>query len=253
MALSIVVLIKQVPDMNAVRVDKTSGKPLLGDQLVLGSADAIAVEAALQLKESQGGDVTVVSAGPASTRDALQRALAMGADRALHVPLESQNGADTFAVANVIAKAIGDLQADVILAGQQADDYESGQVPAQVAELLGLPQVSWVTRLEVTSDGLSMERDTEDGRQQVIARTPVMIMAADGLNEPRYPSLKGIMAAKKKPLDAIDAIALEPSSNISWSSPVAPQKPTAGVIVQDKPAAEAVAELVAWMKARNLA
>ena len=253
MAYSIVVLIKQVPDMNAVRVDKNSGKPLLGDQLVLGAADAIAVEAAIQLKEAHGGDVTVVSAGPASARDALQRTLAMGADKALLVQVDQPNRLDTLVISSVLADALRSLTFDILLTGQNSDDYESGQVPAQIAELLGLPQVSWVTRLEATADGLAMERDTEDGKQQVVASTPVVIMAADGLNEPRYPSLKGIMAAKKKPLETVGASPVSASSGISWTEPVAPQKAPAGIIVQDKPSAEAVAELVAWLKMKNLA
>ena len=253
MAYSIVVLVKQVPDLNAVRVDKASGKPILGDQLVLGAADAIAVEAALRLKESEGGEVTVVSAGPPSVKDALQRALAMGADRALLVPVDQPNAIDTLAISRILVEALADLTFDILLTGQNSDDYESGHVAAQVAELLGLPQVSWVTKLESTADGLAMERDTEDGKQAVVASTPVVIMAADGLNEPRYPSLKGIMAAKKKLLETAATPAAVPASAISWTDPAAPQKPPAGIIVQDKPAADAAGELVAWLRSKNLA
>lgn len=253
MAYSIVVLVKQVPDLNAVRVDKASGKPLLGDQLVLGAADAIAVEAALQLKEAHGGEVTVVSAGPPSVKDALQRALAMGADRALLAPIDQANALDTLALSRTLAGVLSGLTFDILITGQNSDDYESGQVPAQVAELLGLPQVSWVTKLEAVDGGLAMERDTEDGKQRVVAAPPVVIMAADGLNEPRYPSLKGIMAAKKKPLETADVAAASVTAGIGWSDPSAPQKPPAGIIVQDKPAAEAVSELVAWLKTKNLA
>ena len=103
MAYSIAVLVKQTPDLNAVRVDKASGKPLLGDQLVMSSADAIAVEAALQLKEAHGGEITVVSAGPPSVKDVLQRALAMGADRGVLIPVDAPNALDTLAMAKVIA------------------------------------------------------------------------------------------------------------------------------------------------------
>jgi electron transfer flavoprotein beta subunit len=142
---------------------------------------------------------------------------------------------------------------DIVLAGQNSDDYESGHVPAQVAEYLGLPQVSWVTKLEVADSGLAMERDTEDGKQQVIAQTPLMIMAADGLNEPRYPSLKGIMAAKKKPMDTAEAPSTSTATGISWSEPVAPKRAPAGIMVQEKPASEAAAELIAWLKSKNLA
>jgi electron transfer flavoprotein beta subunit len=252
MAFSIVVLVKQTPDLNAVRVDKSTGKALLGDQLVMSSADAIAVEAALQLKEAHGGELTVVTAGPASSRDVLQRALAMGADRGLQVQSDGASSLDTLATAHLLADAIRGISFDLLFAGQNSDDYESGQVGAQVAELLGLPQVSWVTHIELAGDELRFERDTEDGKQQVVAATPLVVLAADGLNEPRYPSLKGIMAAKKKPIDAVTPSNAPIPSGISWSEPVAPSKTSSGVIVQDKPAAEAVAELVGWLKTNKL-
>jgi electron transfer flavoprotein beta subunit len=252
MAFSIVVLVKQTPDLNAVRVDKSTGKALLGDQLVMSSADAIAVEAALQLKESHGGEVTVVTAGPASARDVLQRALAMGADRGLHVQSDGVNSLDTLATSRLLADSVRGLSFDLLFAGQNSDDYESGQVGAQVAELLDLPQVSWVTRIEVAGEELRFERDTEDGKQGVIGSTPLVVLAADGLNEPRYPSLKGIMAAKKKPIDAITPSSVPASSGISWSEPLAPSKTSSGVIVQDTSAAEAVAELIDWLKTNKL-
>lgn len=252
MAFSIVVLVKQTPDLNAIRVDKSTGKPLLGDQLVMSSADAIAVEAALQLKEAHGGEVTVVTAGPASARDVLQRALAMGADRGIHVQADGVNGLDTLATAHLLADAVRGTTFDLLFAGQNSDDYESGQVGAQIAELLGLPQISWVTRIDVAGDELSFERDTEDGKQGVVASTPLVVLTADGLNEPRYPSLKGIMAAKKKPIDAVTPVNAPVAAGISWSEPLAPSKASAGIIVQDKPATEAVAELVEWLKTNKL-
>ena len=98
---------------------------------------------------------------------------------------------------------------------------------------------------------MTMERDTEDGKQGVVAATPLLVMAADGLNEPRLPSLKGIMAAKKKPVETVSAPTIA-ASGISWSEPVAQQKSAGGIIVQDKPAAEAAAELVAWLKENKL-
>lgn len=251
MAFSIVVLVKQTPDLNAVRVDKTSGKALLGDQLVISSADANAIEAALQLKEAHGGEVTVVAAGPASVKDVIQRTLAMGADKGVIIPVDGVNGIDTLALAKAIAPVVQGIGFDLILTGQNSDDYESGQVAAQVAELLGVAQVSWVTKLASDGATLTMERDTEDGKQGVIASTPLLVMAADGLNEPRLPSLKGIMAAKKKPVETVAALSVA-SSGISWSEPVAQQKSAGGIIVQDKPAAEAAAALVAWLKENKL-
>src|SRR6478609_7151298 len=118
MALSIVVLVKQTPDLNAVRVEKSSGKALLGDQLVLSSADGNAVEAALQLKEAHGGEVTVVTAGPASVKDVIQRTLAMGADRGVIIPVDGVNGIDTLALATAIAPVVQGIGFDLILTGQ---------------------------------------------------------------------------------------------------------------------------------------
>ncbi|CAN5373595.1 electron transfer flavoprotein subunit beta/FixA family protein [soil metagenome] len=252
MAFSIVVLVKQTPDLNAIRVDKATGKPLLGDQLVISSADAIAVEAALQLKEAHAGEVTIVSAGPASVRDVITRALAMGADRGIHLQVDGMSKIDTLGTARLLAESVRDLGLDLLLAGQNSDDYESGQVGAQVAELLGLPQISWVTKLEVVGDELSFERDTEDGKQVVVASTPLVVLTADGLNEPRYPSLKGIMAAKKKTIDTVVPAEIPVAAGISWSDPIAPSKTAAGIILQDKPASEAVAELVDWLKTNKL-
>ena len=165
MAFSIVVLVKQTPDLNAVRVDKSSGKPLLGDQLVLSSADANAVEAALQLKEAHGGEITVVTAGPASVKDVVQRTLAMGADKGIIIPIDNVNAIDTLSLARAIAPVVQEIGFDLILTGQNSDDYESSQVGAQVAELLGIAQVSWVTKLETDGVKLTMERDTEDGKK----------------------------------------------------------------------------------------
>lgn len=252
MAFSIVVLLKQTPDLNAIRVEKATGKPLLGDQLVMSSADAIAVEAALQLKEAHGGEVTIVSAGPASVRDVITRALAMGADRGIHLQVDGVSKIDTLGTARLLADSVRDLGFDLLLAGQNSDDYESGQVGVQVAELLGLPQISWVTKLDVIGGELSFERDTEDGKQGVVASPPLVVLTADGLNEPRYPSLKGIMAAKKKTIDTIVPAKIPVAAGISWSDPIAPSKAAAGIILQDKPAIDAVAELVDWLKSNKL-
>ncbi len=117
--------------------------------------------------------------------------------------------------------------------------------------MLGIAQVSWVTKLETDGTTLTMERDTEDGKQGVVTSTPVLVMAADGLNEPRYPSLKGIMAAKKKPVETVAAPAIS-DANVTWSEPRAQEKSASGIIVQDKPAAEAAGELVAWLKTNKL-
>lgn len=237
--------------MNAVRIDKGSGRPVLSDQRVISSYDEYAIEEALLLKEAHGGEVTVMSAGPPAVRDALTRALAMGADRGLLIHMPDVQDLDTLAVASILAEQVKKLSYDLVLVGQNSDDYESGQIGPQVAELLNLPMVSSVMGLEVEGDLLVLKRDVEDGSQTVEAPMPALLMAITGLNEPRYPSLRGIMAAKKKPLDIVEVDAVEPS-RLSWGEPEAPERSTSGILVQEVPAAEAAQQLVGWLREQKL-
>ena len=252
MPYSIVVLIKQVPDMNTVRLDRASGKPMLSGQLAISSYDDYAIEEALKIKEAHGGEVTVISAGPASVKDAVSRALAMGADRGIAVQLDGVNNLDTLQVAEVLAEQVRGIQPDIVLAGQVSDDNATGQVGPQVAELLGMPSLGSIASVEPDGNALTILRDTEDGRQTIRVETPVMLMAQAGLNEPRYPSLKGIMAAKKKPLVTVAAAAPAAEKRVSWSEPFVPKKESAGVLIQDQPPAEAARQLVAWMREMKL-
>jgi len=252
MPYNIVVLIKQVADMNAVRVDHSNGKPIFSGQQMISSYDEYAIEEALKLKEQYGGEVIAVSAGPPSVKDVLNRALAMGTDRAVQVLADNINGLDTLAVANLLAEQLKQLSFDIIFAGQNSDDYETGHVPPQIAEILGLPQVSSVVTLEADGGRLTLSRDTEDGRQIVEVETPVMLMAMTGLNEPRYPSLKGIMAAKKKPLDTVDSGVGNDGNRASWNDPIAQEKAASGTILRDVPPAEAAKQLVGWLKEQKL-
>ena len=201
MPLNIVVLIKQVPDMNAVKIDRTAGKPVLSGQLVVSSFDEYAIEEAIRLKDAHGGEITVVCAGPTSAKDAITRALAMGADKGVHLLVSDTSGVDTLALATALSGFLSGLAFDLVLFGQNSDDSMTGHVGPQVAELFGLPHVSSVTKVTVADRHLTVARDTEDGKQTVELDLPAVLLAMTGLNEPRYPSLKGIMAAKKKPID----------------------------------------------------
>jgi electron transfer flavoprotein beta subunit len=251
MPYKIVVLIKQTPDMNAVRVDRASGQVQMTGQPVISSHDASALEAAIQLKEAQGGEVTVISAGPASVKDALQRALGMGADKAVHVAIDDLASVDTLSLARLLADQIKPLEPDLIFAGQTSDDGGSGQVGPQVAEILGLPKIGSISALSVEGDQATVGRDSEDGRQTVEAKLPLVLMIQSGLNEPRYPSLKGMMAAKKKPTDVVAASPAR-TAGIDWSQPYAPARTSSGTIVQGIAADEAAAQLVDWLKERKL-
>jgi electron transfer flavoprotein beta subunit len=252
MPLNVAVLIKQVPDMNAVKIDRATGKPVFGGQQAISSYDEYAVEEALRLKEAHGGEVAVVAAGPPSAKDALTRALAMGADRAVLIAAPNVNQLDTLAVARVLANQLRGQGFDLILAGQTADDNESGQVGPQVAELLNVPLISNAIGLEVNGERLVVLRDTEDGQQTVETGMPAVLLASTGLNTPRYPSLKGIMAAKRKPLESMPAEGETGDARISWGEPYVPERTSSGVILQDVSPAEAARQLVTWLKEQKL-
>lgn len=252
MPYTIAVLIKQVPDMNTVRLDRSSGKPILSGQLAISSYDDYAIEEALKIKEAHGGEVTVISAGPASVKDAVTRALAMGADSGIVVQLDRVNDLDSLQTAEILVEQIRMVEPDIVLAGQVSDDNATGQVGPQVAELLGMPSLGSIASIEPNGSALTILRDTEDGRQTIEVQTPVMLMAQAGLNEPRYPSLKGIMAAKKKPLKTVEASAPNDERSVSWSEPFVPKKESSGVLIQDQSPAEAAKLLVAWMREMKL-
>jgi electron transfer flavoprotein beta subunit len=246
----IAVLVKQVPDLNALRIDSATGKPVFSGQMVISSYDDYAIEEAIRLKETHGGEVTVVSAGPAGAKDAVSRALAMGADTGLLLETAASE-IDTRVLARVLADRLQDGGYDLILTGQSSDDSGTGQVGPQVAEYLGLPSVSSVIGLDINGSTVTLVRDTEDGKQKVTAEVPLLVMASSGLNEPRYPSLKGIMAAKKKPIEIAKVNVANPQ-DITWGEPYREQHVTSGTIISDVPAAEAAAKLAAWLREKKL-
>jgi electron transfer flavoprotein beta subunit len=251
--LSIAVLIKHVPDMNAIRIDRASGRIIPSQQLVMSSYDEYAVEAALRLKESFGGEVIAVAAGPAQARDVVTRALAMGADRGVHLELEDVNATDTLGMASILSDALRPLECNLIIAGQTSDDLESGQVGAQVAELLKMPIISNVVEITINESGLLVRRDMEDGYQTVRSTLPAVLLSSTGLDQPRLPSLKGIMAAKKKPIESL-AARVPAERRLAWEMPQVPAKSVTGTVVnlQDVSTTEAVKQLVGWLRAQKL-
>jgi electron transfer flavoprotein beta subunit len=251
--LTIAVLIKQVPDMNAIRIERANGRIVPSAQLVMSSYDEYAVEAALRLKESFDGEVIAVAAGPAKARDVITRALAMGADRGMHVEMEDVNTTDTLGIASVLSNALRPLECNLVIAGQTSDDFETGQVGAQVAELLKMPVISNVVEITIDRDGMLVRRDMEDGYQTVRSTLPAVLLSSTGLDQPRLPSLKGIMAAKKKPVDTVVA-SVPAQRRLAWETPQVPTKTISGTIVnvQDCSAADAAKQLVAWLQERKL-
>jgi electron transfer flavoprotein beta subunit len=250
--LKILVLVKHVPDPNAIRFD-ASGKFAANTARVVNEYDQYALEAAVQIKEQHDDvDVTVVTIGPASAKDAVTRGLAMGADQGILIAGEPGE-IDSLHTAMALAEIARGDSFDLIFVGQETSDSGSGNVGPQLAGLLGLPLVSNVVELEVKADGsLTMEREVEDGRHVVSVKPPVVICALTGLNEPRYPSLKGIMAARRKPIDERQLADLpSPDAEMTWGSLRQEERAVEGTVIDDE-AESAAKQVVAILKERNL-
>ena len=201
--MNIVVLMKQVPDTEGDRkldpsdntVDRTVVDP------VINYIDEFAIEEGLLLKEAHGGEVTILTVGPERATESIRKALSMGADKAVHVSDEAIHGSDAVATAKVLAKALGGLEWDVAIAGSEATDARGAVVPALLAEVLGVPQLTHARKVTIDGSTVTIERVTDVGYEKVEGSTPAVISVAEKINEPRYPSFKGIMAAKSKPIE----------------------------------------------------
>lgn len=224
--MNILVLLKAVADSEAMIKPAADGKTVALDGIswILNPYDEYAVEEALKLRDADGsGEVVAVGFGDDNVPKVLRTALAMGVDRAVHV--SGSVTLDPLATARVLAAALKDLTYDLILAGKQAIDHDQHGVAIMVAELLDLPSVSVVTKLEKTGSGLRLEREVEGGVEIVETPLPCLITCQKGLNEPRYASLKGIMAAKKKPLDTVSAVAAAPEVEVLAVESRPPRQP----------------------------
>jgi electron transfer flavoprotein beta subunit len=201
--MNIVVLVKQVPDTYSERKLDGSDGTLDRDatDAVLDEINERAVEAALQLKEANdGSEVTVLTMGPDRATDAIRKALSMGADKAVHLSDEALRGSDAVQTARALAKAIGTVEYDLVIAGNEASDGRSAAVPAMVADVLGLPALTHAREVTVEGSSVTVKRETDDGVTFLTADLPAVVSVGEKINEPRYPSFKGIMAAKKKPV-----------------------------------------------------
>lgn len=248
--MNIFVFVKRVPDTESkIRIDHAT--PRIHDEdlnFVLSPYDEYAVEEALKLREAQGGTVTVFSAGPDDTAIILKKALAMGADEAVHIKDEAPEAYDGLRTARILVAAMKQKypEFDLLLFGKQSVGADNAQVPAMVAELLDLPQVNVVTKLEINADGGTAYREIEGATEKVVFSLPAVISAQKGLNEPRYETLKGIMMAKRKEIPRIELAELGLTEEdltpglvlLSLDSPPARQ---AGKVIDDEPAAAAKA------------
>ena len=203
----IAVCVKEVPDAaQHKRIDPETKRLERSGEGALNHFDTQAVEEALKVKEAQGdAEVVLVSLGPAGALDSLRKALAMGADRAVLVTDEAAAGSDLVATSRALAAVLEREQADLVLFGQQSSDSDGAVLGAAVADRLRRPVISQVAELTVAEGKIRDKRQTEFGYDVIEAQLPAVVAVSDAINEPRYPSLKGIMGAKKKPQESLSA------------------------------------------------
>jgi electron transfer flavoprotein beta subunit len=208
-ALKILVTVKLVPDTNADKRIDPATKRLVrtGVETVLNPFDEYAIEAALQLKEklNDGSTVTVVSMTPATGKEIVRKALAMGADDAVMISDDTLAGCDLWGTSVALAAAIKLQNADIVIAGTQSTDAISGDLPGMLAEKLGIPGLTYARTLEVSDGRVRVQRETDNGYMTISAPLPALVSVTKSANEPRYPSLKGIMGAKKKEIKQLAA------------------------------------------------
>lgn len=198
--MNIIVCIKQVPNTNEVKIDPKKGTLIReGVPSIINPEDKHGLEEALRLREEIGGKITVLTMGPPQAKLALKEALAMGADEAILVSDRAFAGSDTLATSYVLSKAIEKIgNFDIIFCGRQAIDGDTAQVGPQIAENLGISQVTYATKFNINNDLVEIHRALEDGYSVVETKLPVLVTVLDKINEPRYPSIKGVVNAFNK-------------------------------------------------------
>jgi electron transfer flavoprotein beta subunit len=260
----ICVLVKEVPDAAVEkRIDPGTGRLDRSGERNLNPFDTHAIEAAMQLKE--GGalsvdEVVAVTMGPETAERALRKAISLGADRSVHLADAALAGSDVNGTGYALAKALEREQPDLVLLGQQSDDGECYTIGAVVADHLRMPSLTQVIKIDVADGALRCERQAEYGYDTVQVSLPAVISVGDAINEPRYPSLKAIMGAKKKPLDKLSAAdaGIEPDrvgfdhARAHCIEFAAPPAKGAGRIIEDEDTAATVEQIVAWLDERKL-
>jgi len=203
--MNIVVCVKQVPD-TAVERTLRAGEGTLDRETpdgLINELDEYAIEEGLKIAEAHGGEVTILSMGPAKASESIRKALSMGADKAVHVSDEALAGSDALATSLVLAGALRQTGFDLVILGSESTDARTGVVPAMLAERLGVPQLTLASTVDVDGESVTVRRVTDDGYATVTGSLPAVVSVVEKINEPRYPSFKGIMAAKKKPVQTL--------------------------------------------------
>jgi electron transfer flavoprotein beta subunit len=202
--MNIVVLVKQVPDSGLARqLDAQLRVDRSGANNVMGELDEYAVEAALQLKEAHGGEVTVLTLGPEQANVTVRKALAMGADKALHIVDDAVGGSDALTTSAILAAALGRLEWDLVIAGAESTDSGMGVMPHLLAARTGKPALTGARKIDIAERAVTVEHQRANGYDVLSANLPAIVSVWDTINTPRYPSLKGIMASKRKPVETL--------------------------------------------------
>ena len=262
--MKICVLVKEVPDAAVrKRIDPATGRLDRSGERNLNPYDTHAIEAAMQLREGGAVDVeeiVAVTMGPESAVRALHKAVSLGVDRSVHLCDDALAGSDVAATGYALAQALLSESPDLVLLGQQSDDGECYTVGAVVADHLRMPSLTQVIKLDVVDGMLRCERQAEYGYDTVEVDFPAVISVGDAINEPRYPSLKAIMGAKKKPLDQLAAsdVGIDPArvggehSAARWIGALEPPRKPAGQIIEDEDTDKTVEQIIAWLDERKL-
>jgi electron transfer flavoprotein beta subunit len=242
--MKIAVCVKQVPDTWAEKQLRAADSTLDRESAdgVMNELDEYAVEEALKLAEAHGGEVTVVTMGPERAAETVRKALSMGADAGVHLVDDALHGSDALATSYALAQVLGGRGFDLVIFGSESTDARMSVVPAMVAERLGVAQLTFAQKVDVAGSAVTIQRATETGYDTVEASMPAVVSVVEKINEPRYPSFKGIMAAKKKPVETLtvadaglDASRLGLSA--AWSTvadfAARPPKPAGTVVVDD--------------------
>ena len=241
--MNIVVCMKQVPD-TAVERTLTGEGTLDRASLdgLINELDEYAIEEGLKIAEAHGGEVTILSMGPGKAADSIRKALSMGADKAVHVTDDGLAGSDALATSAALAAALRQVGFDLVILGSESTDARTGVVPAMLAERLGVPQLTLASKVDISGSDVTVRRVTDDGYAVVQASLPAVVSVVEKINEPRYPTFKGIMAAKKKPVQtltladlSVDASAVGLANAATWVNDFAARPPRqAGQIVKDE-------------------
>jgi electron transfer flavoprotein beta subunit len=203
--MNIVVCVKQVPDTWAERTLRTDDSRLDRASVdgVINELDEYAIEEGLRLAEAHGGEVTILSMGPEKASESIRKALSMGADKAVHLVDDALEGSDALATSLAMATVLQRTGFDLVILGSESTDARMGVLPAMLAERLGVPQLTLASKVEVDGSAITIQRQTDYGYDTVAGTLPAVVSVVEKINEPRYPSFKGIMAAKKKPVEVL--------------------------------------------------